>query len=235
MSNWVWHSTEASRTEGTVSILAIIETLFFVLLTWGVAVYFNFYYYLFAPLVLTPFLMLKTSESVELAHHIFLYDIDSHSLSKRFVLVISAIISLIILIFLPINSNLSYLKLIVSFLLIFLFVLVFVTKIVLTGGKNAIEKSVNEFLSENKYIAIFSSIIFVISLYYTDKLDFSDVFLMVVIGSLGAISWDGIMSGNILIIRSLFIKIFVTLEREVFDAQFIHYNIFQIIGMNRFL
>lgn len=65
MSNWVWYSTEVSRAEGKISILAIVETLFFVLLTWGVAFYFNFYYYLFVPLVLTPFLMLKTPKSIE--------------------------------------------------------------------------------------------------------------------------------------------------------------------------
>ncbi|MDD2368667.1 MAG: hypothetical protein PHQ90_05140 [Sulfuricurvum sp.] len=78
MSNWVWRSTEASREENKVSILAIVETLFFVFLTWGVAFYYNFYYYLFVPLILTPFLMLKTPESVEQSHRMFLYIIDAN-------------------------------------------------------------------------------------------------------------------------------------------------------------
>lgn len=79
MSTWVWYSTEASRAESKISILAIAETLFFVLLTWGVAFYFNFYYYLFVPLILTPFLMLKTPESIQMSHRIFLYEIDVKS------------------------------------------------------------------------------------------------------------------------------------------------------------
>ena len=70
--NYVLHSTTESRENGTISILAIIETIFFVALTWGVAYYYNTYTHIFVAIAIAPFLLLKTPISTQKAIELFL-------------------------------------------------------------------------------------------------------------------------------------------------------------------
>lgn len=226
MSNWVWRSTEASREEGKISILAIIETFFFVLLTWGVAFYFNFYYYLFVPLVLTPFLMLKTPKSIELSHHLFLYEIDKndffYSALIYFVLIVSSVIAFLVISSLPediyrINmASQSYS--IYSTLMVFLFLITvpFVWSVLMSGGKDIVNKTVNESIKEVKIISNFVKTVFIILgifLIYNDvTLDNSMILFPIMLSM--SLS-NGIIGGFVLIIRSLLIKSFVTFRSMI--------------------
>jgi len=66
------YATEYNR----VSFLAIFETVLFVFISWCIFLYFGLSYYLFAPILLAPFLLLKTKESIELSHYIFLIKLN---------------------------------------------------------------------------------------------------------------------------------------------------------------
>ena len=76
MKNFVWHSTKESREKQTISILAIVETLFFVVLTWGVAYYYDTYLHIYTAIAIAPFLLLKTPISTEKAIDWFLHEIN---------------------------------------------------------------------------------------------------------------------------------------------------------------
>lgn len=227
MSNSVWYSTEVSRAEGKISILAIVETLFFVLLTWGVAFYFNFYYYLFVPLVLTPFFILKTPKSIELSHHLFLYEIDKnyffHSSWIWFALIISSAITFSVISSFPediyrINmASKSYSIYFIVMGTLFLIIFPFVLAVMMSGGKDIVNKTVNESINEVKIISNFvktTVIILGIFLIYNNvTLDNSMIMfpIMLVIMSLS----NGIIGGFVLIIRSLLIKSFVTFRSMI--------------------
>lgn len=72
--NYVLKSTQESRDSQTTSILAIVETIFFTFLTWGVAVYFDTYIHIYTAIAIAPFLLLKTPESIDKAIEWFLYE-----------------------------------------------------------------------------------------------------------------------------------------------------------------
>ena len=71
--NYVLRSTQESRDNGTTSILAIVETIFFVALTWGIAYYYDFYTHIYTAIAIAPFLLLRTPESTDKAIQWFLY------------------------------------------------------------------------------------------------------------------------------------------------------------------
>ncbi|WP_139458331.1 hypothetical protein, partial [Bathymodiolus thermophilus thioautotrophic gill symbiont] len=71
---WVWTSTENSREKQKLSVLAVVETIFFVLLTWFVAWYFDSYIHIVTAILIAPLLLLKTPKSIDegiAAHRIF--------------------------------------------------------------------------------------------------------------------------------------------------------------------
>lgn len=72
--NYVLYSTPESRENHTTSLLAIFETIFFVLLTWGIAYYFDTYIHIYIAIAIAPFLLLRTPESTEKAIEWFLYE-----------------------------------------------------------------------------------------------------------------------------------------------------------------
>ena len=222
MSNWVWRSTETSRAESKISILAIIETLFFVLLTWGIAFYYNFYYYFFVPLVLTPFLMLKTPESVESSHHLFLYEIDKNYFIRSawiwFALIMSGLITFFIVTSLPENIYLinigSQRYLIFLFVIgaIFLISFAIVVATLVSGGKDIVTKTVNESINEVKIISnLLKTVVIIVGIFLIfKKINLKDSMIMLSIMSVTMSLSNGIIGGFILIIRSLLIKLFVT-------------------------
>ena len=96
--NYVWHSTKESRDNQTISILAIVETIFFVVLTWFVAYHYNTYTHIYTAIAIAPFLLLKTPESVDKGIELFLYEYkfkDNKYKDKVFwlILILSALIS----------------------------------------------------------------------------------------------------------------------------------------------
>lgn len=74
--NYVLHSSQESRDKGVTSLLAILETLIFVALTWWVAYYYNTYTHIYTAIAIAPFLLLKTPESSDKAIEWFLYQHD---------------------------------------------------------------------------------------------------------------------------------------------------------------
>jgi uncharacterized membrane protein YoaK (UPF0700 family) len=78
--NYVLRSTQESRDNGTTSILAIVETILLVALTWGVAYYYDFYTHIYTAIAIAPFLLLKTDKSIEKAIEWFLYE---HKLDEK--------------------------------------------------------------------------------------------------------------------------------------------------------
>lgn len=215
--------------------LQYLKLSFFVVLTWGVAFYYNFYYYLFVPLVLTPFLMLKTSESIQMSHTIFLYEIDSHPSFKKITFSLSAFISLLLIIIIW-DQNQEYWINLLVFIIIFLLILVSIILILTSNGKNAIEKSVNDFVRDNKLISIISSSFLAVFFYITGKMDFSEAISMLLTATLFAFFWTGITSGFFLVFRSLIIKLFVTLNgiflRPIYTSQHISNNWYEQVFVN---
>ncbi|CAA6819356.1 MAG: Unknown protein [uncultured Sulfurovum sp.] len=102
LKNKVWYSTQKSRDNQTTSILAIVETIFFVILTWGIAYYFDTYIHIYTAIAIAPFLLLKTPESTEKAIEWFLYEykMDEKNYYKNkvfwIILTVSSIFSFII-------------------------------------------------------------------------------------------------------------------------------------------
>jgi len=60
----VWHSSETSIKNREISFLAILEIIFVSYLYWGIAFYYDFYIHIVMSIFLTPFLLLKSKESV---------------------------------------------------------------------------------------------------------------------------------------------------------------------------
>ena len=60
----VWHSSESSILNREISFLAILEIIFAISLYWGISVYYDFYLHIIMSVFLTPFLLLKSKESV---------------------------------------------------------------------------------------------------------------------------------------------------------------------------
>lgn len=60
----VWHSSEASIQNREISFLAILEIVLAISLYWGIAVYYDFYIHIILSVFFTPFLLLKSNESV---------------------------------------------------------------------------------------------------------------------------------------------------------------------------
>jgi len=71
--NYVMHSTEESRERRIASVLAIVETVFLVFLTWFIAVHFNTYTHIYVAIAIAPFLLLKTPQSTQKAIELFQY------------------------------------------------------------------------------------------------------------------------------------------------------------------
>ncbi|WP_193771201.1 hypothetical protein [Candidatus Magnetaquicoccus inordinatus] len=61
---WHWHSTPESIKKGELSILALLETLLAVVLTWSVAIYYNFYIIIIASLCVSLIQLFRSEESV---------------------------------------------------------------------------------------------------------------------------------------------------------------------------
>ena len=102
LKNKVWYSTQKSRDNQITSVLAIFETIFFVILTWGIAYYYDTYIHIYTAIAIAPFLLLKTPESTEKAIEWFLYEykIDEKNYYKDkifwLVLLVSALLSFIL-------------------------------------------------------------------------------------------------------------------------------------------
>lgn len=65
--DWVWYSTEESRENRQISILAIIEVVLAVAIYWGIALYYDFYGHIWASVAVAPFLLFKNSRADEFA------------------------------------------------------------------------------------------------------------------------------------------------------------------------
>lgn len=61
----VWHSSETSIQNREISFLAILEIIFAISLYWGIAFYYDFYLHIIMSVLLTPFLLLKSKNSIE--------------------------------------------------------------------------------------------------------------------------------------------------------------------------
>ena len=72
--NYILHSSQESRDKGTTSILAIVETIFFVGLTWGIAYYYDTYTHIYTAIAIAPFLLLRTPESTDKAIEWFVHE-----------------------------------------------------------------------------------------------------------------------------------------------------------------
>lgn len=220
MSNWVWYSTEVSRTEDKVSILAIAETLFFVLLTWGVAFYNNFYYYLFLPLVLTPFLMLKTPKSIEDSHYLFLNKVKIQFFSLRSSLtyyswLLSSFIGFII-VFSFFTTKQTYIQ--ISIFSIVFFINFFLIKILLIReGKDIVVETVQNAVKETKIIQyIFTTLFIIIGFFVLDvHLGQYNIIAMFFATFLSMSITESSRVAIALVLSSLLIKLFVTLDNLV--------------------
>ncbi|MGD9623625.1 MAG: hypothetical protein AB7U51_03105 [Arcobacter sp.] len=73
----VWHSSEASIQNREISFLAILEIVLAISLYWGIAVYYDFYLHIIMSVFLTPFLLLKSKESIS-------YSLDFFAKSANF-------------------------------------------------------------------------------------------------------------------------------------------------------
>ncbi len=71
--NYVSRSTEESRENYVISRLAIIESLFFVALSWGIAYYYDFYLHIYIAIGIAFFSFLKTPESTDSALEFFFF------------------------------------------------------------------------------------------------------------------------------------------------------------------
>lgn len=219
MSNWVWYSTEVSRAEDKVSILAIAETLFFVLLTWGVAFYNNFYYYLFLPLVLTPFLMLKTPKSIEDSHYLFLNKVKIQFFSLRSSLtyyswLLSSFIGFII-VFSFFTTKQTYIQ--ISIFSIVFFINFFLIKILLVReGKDIVVETVQNAVKETKIIQYIFTTLFIIGFFVFDgHLGQYNIIAMFFVTFLSMSITESSRVAIALVLRSLLIKVFVTLDNLV--------------------
>lgn len=73
----VWHSSETSIQNREISFLAILEIVLAISLYWGIAVYYDFYLHIIMSVFLTPFLLLKSKESIS-------YSLDFFAKSANF-------------------------------------------------------------------------------------------------------------------------------------------------------
>ena len=71
-----WCSNETRRKKKQASKLAIIETFLLVILTWGLAWYFDSFLHIYIAILLAPLLLLKTEKSIATANDLFLKDIE---------------------------------------------------------------------------------------------------------------------------------------------------------------
>lgn len=239
MSNWVWYSTEASRTEGEISILAIAETLFFVLLTWGVAFYFNFYY-LFVPLVLTPFLMLKTPKSIEDSHHLFLNKVKIQFFSLRSSLtyyswLLSSFIGLII-VFSFFTTKQVYIQ--ISIFSIVFFISFFLIKFLLISeGKDIVVETVQNAVKETKIIQYIFTTFFIIGFFvFDDRLGQNNIIAIFFVTLLSMSITESSRVAIALVLRSLLIKLFVTLDnilkRPIYAFSYLSNNFREQVFIN---
>ena len=100
--NYVLHSNQESRDSGVTSVLAIVETVFFVALAWWVAYYYDTYVHIYTAIAIAPFLLLKTPASTDKAIEWFLHkdEIDKKKYYKNkdfwLTLIVSSIFSFLI-------------------------------------------------------------------------------------------------------------------------------------------
>jgi len=64
--SWVWYSTDASREAGQISVLAVVETLACVVAFWVLLLWFDVRWHLWLILLATPFVLLRSKQSVAL-------------------------------------------------------------------------------------------------------------------------------------------------------------------------
>jgi hypothetical protein len=62
---WVWTSKDAPRTNQTISLLAVGETVLSATIVWGIAWYFDSYGWLLYSLIISPLLLLRSPESMD--------------------------------------------------------------------------------------------------------------------------------------------------------------------------
>lgn len=240
MSNWVWYSTETSRAESKISILAIAETLLFVLLSWGVALYFHFYYYLFIPLVLTPFLMLKTPKSIEDSHYLFLNKVKIQFFSLRSSLtyyscLLSSFIGLIF-VFSFFTTKQVYIQ--ISIFSIVFFISFFLIKFLLISeGKDIVIETVQNAVKETKIIQYIFTTFFIIGFFvFDDALGQNNVITMFFVTLLSMSITESSRAAIVLVLRSLLIKLFVTLDsivrRPVYTFSFLSKNLREQVLIN---
>jgi len=219
MSNWVWYSTEVSRAEGKISILAIVETLFFVLLTWSVAFYYNFYYYLFVPLVFTPFLMLKTPKSIEYSHYLFLNNVNIQFFSLRSSLtyycwLLSSFIGLLI-VFSFFTTKQVYIQIFI-FCIVFVLSFFLIKTLLRKEGKDIVIKTVQNAVEETKIIEyIFTTLFVIVFFVFYDHLGQKNIIAMFFVTLLSMSITESSRVAIALVLSSLLIKLFVTIDNIV--------------------
>lgn len=60
----VWYSSETSIENREISLLAILEIIFAISLSWGIAFYYDFYLHIITSIFFAPFLLLKSKDSM---------------------------------------------------------------------------------------------------------------------------------------------------------------------------
>ncbi|CAA6815703.1 MAG: Unknown protein [uncultured Sulfurovum sp.] len=139
LKNKVWYSTQESRDKHITSILAIVETIFFVILTWGIAYYYDTYLHIYTALAIAPFLLLKTPKSTKTAIEWYLY---KHNFDRKdyykdsffwFILTLSLFLSFLIIYFFSTKIIIHYESWKLLFLIILLGIILISTIIGVVG------------------------------------------------------------------------------------------------------
>jgi len=84
LANIHFISNQTRRENRDISILAIIETIFFVFLTWFIAYRYNTYTHIYSSILIAPLLLLKTNFSINTAIRWFIHEIDIENKSILF-------------------------------------------------------------------------------------------------------------------------------------------------------